>query len=116
MIPAAPGYFGVIQLCFEAAMQAQELKPPAALVFGASVYSQMVGMIPVLLLGFYFLYRDHLSLSGLQLRWACLPDMPLIPAGSAAISLPNCPVHVRLCGAAGAWRAHRRAGRSCSTA
>ena len=66
MIPAAPGYFGVIQLCFEAAMQAQELKPPAALVFGASVYTQMVGMIPVLLLGFYFLYRDHLSLSGLQ--------------------------------------------------
>ncbi|MFM8479204.1 MAG: lysylphosphatidylglycerol synthase transmembrane domain-containing protein [Planctomycetaceae bacterium] len=66
MIPAAPGYFGVIQLCFEAAMQAQQLQPPAALVFGASVYSQMVGMIPVLLLGFWFLYRDHLSLSGLQ--------------------------------------------------
>ncbi|MFM7056261.1 MAG: lysylphosphatidylglycerol synthase transmembrane domain-containing protein [Planctomycetota bacterium] len=66
MIPAAPGYFGVIQVCFEAAMQAQELKPPAALVFGASVYSQMAGMIPVVLLGFYFLYRDHLSLRSLQ--------------------------------------------------
>ncbi|MEY3172896.1 MAG: hypothetical protein RLZZ436_809 [Planctomycetota bacterium] len=66
MIPAAPGYFGVIQLCFEAAMQAQQLKPPAALVFGASVYSQLAGMLPVIATGFYFLYRDHLSLSGLQ--------------------------------------------------
>ncbi|MFM7039452.1 MAG: lysylphosphatidylglycerol synthase transmembrane domain-containing protein [Planctomycetaceae bacterium] len=66
MIPAAPGYFGVIQLCFEAAMQAQKLQPPAALVFGASVYSQLAGMIPVVLTGFYFLYKDHLSLSGLQ--------------------------------------------------
>jgi hypothetical protein len=66
MIPAAPGYFGVIQVCFEAAMQAQELKPPAALVFGASVYYQLLSMIPVVLTGFWFLYRDHLSLKSLQ--------------------------------------------------
>jgi uncharacterized protein (TIRG00374 family) len=66
MIPAAPGYFGVIQLCFEAAMKAQEIQPPPSLVFGASVYSQLSGMIPVVLTGLFFLYRDHLSLGGLQ--------------------------------------------------
>jgi uncharacterized protein (TIRG00374 family) len=66
MIPAAPGYFGVIQLCFEAAMKAQEIQPAPALVFGASVYSQLSGMIPVILTGMFFLYRDHLSLGGLQ--------------------------------------------------
>lgn len=66
MIPAAPGYFGVIQLCFAAAMKAQEIQPPPSLVFGASVYSQLSGMIPVVLVGLFFLYRDHLSLGGLQ--------------------------------------------------
>ena len=63
MIPAAPGYFGVIQICFEAAMKAQAIQPDPELVLGASLYSQISSFIPVTALGMYYLQQAQLRLS-----------------------------------------------------
>ncbi len=61
-IPSTPGYFGVIQMCFEVSMNAQKLKPDPSLVFGSSVYYHMSMYIPVTILGLYFLQQSGLSL------------------------------------------------------
>jgi len=65
-IPSTPGYFGVIQLCFSVALQAQETRPDPSLVLGASVYYQLSMYIPVTVLGLYYLNQAGLSLSRLQ--------------------------------------------------
>ena len=65
-IPSTPGYFGVIQLCFQASMAAQQLEPDPSLVLGASVYYQMSMYIPVTLLGVYFLLQSGLSFKDLR--------------------------------------------------
>ncbi len=60
LLPSTPGYFGVIQACFAAALG------KSADVFGASVYYHMCQYIPVTLVGFFFMNRIGLSLGGLQ--------------------------------------------------
>ena len=65
-IPSTPGYFGVIQMCFQVSMNAQQLQPDASLVLGASVYYQMSMYIPVTMLGLYFVQQLGLSLRDLQ--------------------------------------------------
>jgi len=65
-IPSTPGYFGVIQLCFQISMKAQQLQPDPSLVLGASVYYQMSMYIPVTVLGLYFAQQLGLSLKDLQ--------------------------------------------------
>lgn len=66
MIPAAPGYFGVIQVCFQIAIQVQQIKPDPSLVLAASLYSQIVGYIAVTATGVVCLNRAQLSLKDLQ--------------------------------------------------
>jgi uncharacterized protein (TIRG00374 family) len=63
MIPSAPGYFGVIQICFETAMKAQAIQPDPEQVLGASLYSQISSFIPVTALGMYYLQQAQLRLS-----------------------------------------------------
>lgn len=65
-IPSTPGYFGVIQMCFQVSMNAQQLQPDPSLVLGASVYYQMSMYIPVTMLGLYFVQQLGLSLRDLQ--------------------------------------------------
>jgi uncharacterized membrane protein YbhN (UPF0104 family) len=65
-IPSTPGYFGVIQMCFQVSMNAQQLRPDPSLVLGASVYYQMSMYIPVTMLGLYFVQQMGLSLKDLQ--------------------------------------------------
>ena len=65
-IPSTPGYFGVIQMCFEVSMNAQQLKPDPSLVFGASVYYHMSMYIPVTIFGLYFLQQSGLRLKDMQ--------------------------------------------------
>ncbi|MFN7869003.1 MAG: hypothetical protein ACK5TX_16505, partial [Planctomyces sp.] len=66
MIPAAPGYFGVVQVCFQIALQVQQIKPDPSLVLAASLYSQIVGYIAVTGTGVWCLNRAQLSLKDLQ--------------------------------------------------
>ena len=65
-IPSTPGYFGVIQICFQVSMNAQQLKPDPSLVLGSSVYYQMSMYIPVTMLGLYYLHQSGLSLRDVQ--------------------------------------------------
>lgn len=65
-IPSTPGYFGVIQMCFQVSMNAQEIRPDPSLVLGASVYYQMSMYIPVTMLGLYFVHQLGLSLKDLR--------------------------------------------------
>lgn len=60
LLPSTPGYFGVIQACFAAALG------KSADVFGASIYYHMCQYIPVTLVGFFFMNRIGMSLGGLQ--------------------------------------------------
>ena len=83
MIPSTPGYFGVIQLCFQMSMTAQEIPPDPSLVLGASVYYQMSMYIPVTLLGWYYLSQSGLSLK--NLRRAAKPDTPIEGADGSAL-------------------------------
>jgi uncharacterized protein (TIRG00374 family) len=65
-IPSTPGYFGVIQMCFQVSMKAQQIDPDPSLVLGASVYYQMSMYIPVTILGLYFAQQLGLSFKDLQ--------------------------------------------------
>lgn len=65
-IPATPGYFGVIQMCFHVSMSAQEIKPDPSLVLGASVYYQLSMYIPVTAIGFWCLVMSGLRLKDLK--------------------------------------------------
>jgi uncharacterized protein (TIRG00374 family) len=65
-IPSTPGYFGVIQMCFQVSMNAQQIRPDPSLVLGASVYYHMSMYIPVTMLGLYFLHQSGLSLKDLR--------------------------------------------------
>ena len=65
-IPSTPGYFGVIQMCFQVSMNAQQLKSDPSLVLGSSVYYHMSMYIPVTMLGLYFLHQSGLSLKDLR--------------------------------------------------
>jgi len=65
-IPSTPGYFGVIQMCFQVSMNAQRLKPDPSLVMGASLYYHMSMYLPVTILGLYYLLQSGLSLSDLR--------------------------------------------------
>ena len=65
-IPSTPGYFGVIQMCFQVSMNAQLLKPDPSLVLGSSVYYHMSMYIPVTVLGLYFLHQSGLSLKDMR--------------------------------------------------
>ncbi len=77
-IPSTPGYFGVIQMCFEVSMRAQQLKPDPSFVFGSSVYYHMSMYIPVTILGLYFLQQSGLSLKDLQKASEKPSEAPLV--------------------------------------
>ncbi len=74
-LPSTPGYFGVIQMCFQVSMNAQEIRPDPSLVLGASLYYQISMYIPVTLLGWYYLSQSGLSLR--DLRRAATSDKPV---------------------------------------
>ncbi len=65
-IPSTPGYFGVIQLCFQISMNTQQPRPDPSLVLGASLYYHMSMWIPVTVLGLYFAQQFGLSLKDLR--------------------------------------------------
>jgi glycosyltransferase 2 family protein len=65
-IPSTPGYFGVIQMCFQISMNAQAIKPDPSLVLGASLYYHISMYIPVTALGLYYLHRSGMHLKDLQ--------------------------------------------------
>ncbi|MBL8819184.1 MAG: flippase-like domain-containing protein [Planctomyces sp.] len=69
-IPSTPGYFGVIQMCFQISMRSQgnaaEIPNIESLVLGASLYYHMSMYIPVTALGMYFLQQSGLHLKELQ--------------------------------------------------
>ena len=65
-IPSTPGYFGVIQMCFQVSMKSQQIEPDPSLVLGASVYYQMSMYIPVTMLGLYFAQQLGLNFKDLQ--------------------------------------------------
>ena len=65
-IPSTPGYFGVIQMCFQVSMSAQRIQPDPSLVLGASLYYQLSMFIPVTLLGWYYMVQSGLSLKDLR--------------------------------------------------
>lgn len=65
-VPSTPGYFGVIQLCFQVSMNAQAVRPDPSLVLGSSLYYHMSMYFPVTILGLYFLYHFGLQLTDLQ--------------------------------------------------
>ncbi len=62
MIPAAPGYFGVIQVCFIVAMKAQSLQPDNADVLAASFFLQVPAYIIVTASGVFFMQQLGLNL------------------------------------------------------
>ena len=82
-IPSTPGYFGVIQMCFQISMNAQQLRPDPSLVLGASVYYQMSMYIPVTVLGLYFAQQLGLSLKDLQRAAATDKTEPEVISSSA---------------------------------
>ncbi len=65
-IPSTPGYFGVIQMCFQVSMNAQQLKPDPSLVMGSSLYYHMSMYLPVTALGLFYLFQSGLSLTDLR--------------------------------------------------
>jgi len=75
-IPSTPGYFGVIQMCFQVSMNAQQIRPDPSLVLGASVYYHMSMYIPVTMLGLYFLHQSGLSLKDLRRVAKSADDQP----------------------------------------
>ena len=74
-IPSTPGYFGVVQLCFQVSMHTQKIQPDPSLVLGASFYYQLSMFIPVTLLGWYYMVQSGLSLK--DLRRAATSDSPI---------------------------------------
>lgn len=60
-VPSAPGYFGVIQICFVEVLKQFPVSQPA--VFAASIFYHMVQWIPVTLVGMIFF-----ALSGVRLK------------------------------------------------
>lgn len=77
-IPSTPGYFGVIQVCFQVSMNAQQIQPDPSLVFGSSIYYHISMYIPVTMLGLYFLMQSGLSFR--DLRRAADADSPELPS------------------------------------
>lgn len=73
-IPSTPGFFGVIQVCFQISMNAQAVKPDPSLVLGASLYYHISMYIPVTVLGLYFFLRSGLSLRDLRRSASPLPE------------------------------------------
>ena len=63
-IPAAPGYFGVIQMLFMLVM-GQFVKDEGPL-FAASIYYHMSQYVPVTLIGLYFFIRSGISLKEVE--------------------------------------------------
>ena len=55
-VPAAPGFFGLIQACFTGTLQIFAVNQPA--VLAASIYYHMIQYIPVTLLGLLWLSRS----------------------------------------------------------
>jgi uncharacterized protein (TIRG00374 family) len=59
-IPAAPGFFGIIQLCFWVILQLFGVEKADA--FASSIYFHLSNYIPITLLGLYYLNRRGLHL------------------------------------------------------
>jgi uncharacterized membrane protein YbhN (UPF0104 family) len=59
-IPAAPGFFGIIQLCFWVILQLFGVEKADA--FASSMYFHLSNYIPITLLGLYYLNRRGLHL------------------------------------------------------
>ncbi len=63
-VPASPGFFGVIQLCFTNTLQLFGVNSPA--VLAASIYYHMIQYIPVTLCGLLWLSRSGFRMSEAQ--------------------------------------------------
>lgn len=60
-VPATPGFFGVVQLCFTESLKAFGISNAEA--FSASIYYQLSQYIPVTLIGLYYSNREGLKFS-----------------------------------------------------
>ena len=58
-LPQAPGYFGVMQLCFMVVLSLFKIPPER--IFAASIYYQISQFIPVTITGFVFFFLTGLS-------------------------------------------------------
>jgi uncharacterized protein (TIRG00374 family) len=80
-IPASPGYFGVIQLCFMSVLKLFTEDQEA--VFAASVFYQLAQYIPVTLIGLFFFNRTGLKMAQVD---AVSEELP----GDAAAGAVDC--------------------------
>lgn len=81
MIPAAPGYFGVIQVCFLVAMKAQAMQPSDSDVLAASFFLQVPQYIIITSLALIFMQQLGFGLRQLA---TSAPDAPQEAEGSGA--------------------------------
>lgn len=73
-IPAAPGFFGVIQLCFMLVLK-YFVDDPAA-VFGASIYFHLSQYIPVTLVGLYFFNATGMTMAQMEATAEAAEEKP----------------------------------------
>lgn len=76
-VPASPGFFGVIQLCFTNTLQIFEVSRPA--VLAASIYYHMIQYIPVTLCGLLWLSRSGFRMSEAQTESENFPEASPAP-------------------------------------
>lgn len=76
-VPASPGFFGVIQVCFTDTLQIFPVSRPA--VLAASIYYHMSQYIPVTLLGLLWLSRSGFQLSEATTEPSLPPPVPPPP-------------------------------------
>lgn len=89
MIPAAPGYFGVIQVCFIVAMKAQSLQPDDADVLAASFFLQVPAYIVVTAAGVFFMQQLGLNLK--QMTKSPAAEQDSVAAQGDELSNPGSP-------------------------
>ncbi len=66
-VPAAPGFFGVMQLCFMLVLQLfVKADDGEAAIIAASIYYQMTQYIPVTLIGLFYFFKSGLSLHDVE--------------------------------------------------
>jgi uncharacterized membrane protein YbhN (UPF0104 family) len=79
-IPSAPGFFGIIQLCFWVILQLFGVDKADA--FASSIYFHLSNYIPITLLGLYYLNRRGLRLWKIEEEAADSKDPILAESGT----------------------------------
>ncbi len=85
-LPAAPGFFGVIQICFTSTLKGFTLNVPA--VLAASIYYHMVQYIPVTVGGLLWLSRSGFRMQSMYEKPAPVVDEAV---GVQALACPEQP-------------------------